>query len=202
MTNDEDIFSAFPAEREILSGLVRDGNAADWSWVIEIGCLRGRTSAVLALECAAAGRKLLCIDPWDGRTDGSGADNFEAFTRATKRYADRGVVAVVRASSQEADVPDGVWGNVGLVLIDGDHRPPAPLLDMLTYWPALAPGGCLAVHDTFDAGWGPGVMAAVDEFAARAAPVTVVHHVYYPTADEVARHGHGRSGLAVIRKGS
>jgi hypothetical protein len=54
---------------------------------------------------------------------------------------------------------------VDLIYIDGGHREEEVAMDLNNYWNILRPGGVFT-GDDYTSGW-PGVIAAVDEFAAR-----------------------------------
>lgn len=185
-------FSAFPSEKKLLSELLSESPG---TVAVEIGCLLGSTSVVLAAAARLAGKKVWCLDCWDGTQDGSGEDNYNRFLEVTAPLAD--VITVYRGRSQTIPLPDA---DVGFVFIDGDHSRDGCLGDLRRFWPLLTPGGVLTVHDAFDVGWGPGIRDAIDTFCRELGPVTVTHSVYYPDATEAATHRHGVSGVSIIRK--
>jgi hypothetical protein len=189
-----DIWSAFENERNKLTELLASSPSV-LGWAAEVGCLRGRTSRALAEACQLCGTRLLCVDPWDDRTDYSGEDNYQAFLLEIEPYKD--VVTVERRPSLEVTPPDGL----AFVFIEGVHRDVAQLMDMYHWWPALAPSGIMVLHDTFDAGWGFNIRKHLYAFTRDKLPCVVHHHVYHPTDAEAGRHGHGVSGLSWVFKG-
>src|SRR3989304_3870659 len=72
---------------------------------VEIGCLHGACSSLLAPVCEQFGRNLLCIDPWDARLwEGHDWENpFSDFSKGMHTWVKKGIVHVVRATSQSFD---------------------------------------------------------------------------------------------------
>lgn len=122
--------------------------------IVEIGSYRGRSAIVLAR--AAQGARVYAIDPHAGNDRGpreihGSAEAGEADNRTFhENLAQAGVAAAVehlRLPSQAALT--SVRGEVDLVYVDGAHRY-RPARDDLDAWGArVAPGGTLAVHDSF-----------------------------------------------------
>lgn len=148
--------------------------------VIEVGSLRGQSTAMLAL--ALAGRQsdalVVSIDP-----HADTPSNHDQ-VRNTLAHIDQHhrLVQIPRTSEQAA-----AWirpGSAALVFIDGDHEADAVAADFYAYAELLAPGGFLAFHDY---GYGPhngrpdvvpGVRPTVDRHVFnddRFAPVMLAH---------------------------
>lgn len=187
-------FSAFGAEREKLAGFIEQ---CPGRYAVEIGACRGATTAVLAEACRRAGKQLIAIDPWDDRQDEAGEEAYRAFLRAIEPYGR--LVTVMREDSQDADLPEEAKGNLCLVFVDGDHTYPRCRMDMERYYRLLAPGGCLAVHDTFCVYWGREVQKGFTEFIHRLPlPLEIHHFQYEPTLAEAADHDHKTSGISYL----
>ena len=191
--------STYDAERQFLRDCIV---TCPGQYVIEVGAYRGATTVHLA-ECARqVGKHVYVVDPWAGKY---GADEqvYNAFQKATAWWFD--VITVVRTTSQLAVLP-GALLNTCVAFVDADHAGEAPYNDMVKFWPYVAHGGVLAIHDYFDRVHGPGVSACVDRFAASLpAPQTLHLLKYFPTPEERRQHRTKRSGitgLAWIRKGT
>lgn len=114
--------------------------------VVEIGCWRGRTAAVLA---DGAQRLITTIDPLTPYRDGDetvrppDADAVRHEIRGTGRGD---LVRLVHASSP-AVAASWADGPIGLLFIDGDHREEAVRADWEAWSAHLAPGAVVAWHD-------------------------------------------------------
>ncbi len=188
-------YSMWPLEQRVLCDLIK---TVPGKWVIEIGCFQGNTTVKLAEVCAAVGKKLWCIDPWNGKQDLSDDEVYQTFLDRTRPYHDH--MHITRDGSQETALVSDITASCGLVVVDGDHSYEGCKSDLVRFWPLVLPGGAIAVHDYFDIGWGPGIQRAVKEFCQERAPIEVTHHVYYPTPDTFADYHHPESGLTVIKK--
>jgi len=169
--------------------IVQEGIAGDFA---ELGVYRGATASILATMARRAGRSVYLLDTFEGfpERDFVGVD-----TGRRVAYADTSIQAVRALVGEESvhfikgyfpesasAIPDAA--TFSLVHIDCDLY--APFKAALEYfWPRLAPGGFLVMHDYLSLHW-PGVEKAVDEFFADKAESIV------PIPDA--------SGTAVARK--
>lgn len=139
-----------PAELEWLGE-----QASSMRSVVEIGCLRGRSSYALAKACHG---RVFCVDPW-------GDDGWNAWNDAVgSRFSN---VVGIRESSPAAgaQVPDPV----DMVFIDGAHDYASVTAD-ISYWlprtQKLLCGHDYVPYSSLPAGDNPGfpdVAVAVDE---------------------------------------
>jgi hypothetical protein len=168
----------------ILSTSIRDrrdfgalANFHDVRVAVEIGVDRGNSA--LAFLSQWRGHTLYLVDSyrtyggdggkgfqWDRKTD------YDIAMRRMERHLAR--IRFLLADSAEAVSMIRDEYKVGFIYIDGEHSYDAVKQDIATWWPRLAPGGILAGHD-YHPRFG-GVIAAVDEFAAREGlPVYITH---------------------------
>lgn len=193
MTSDM-VYSAWKIEKQkLVEFLLGPGHYA-----IEIGSFCGSTSRVLALTCKILRKQLICIDPWQTKEDQS---RYLRYLENIKNLAD--TVITLRASSCAALelLPSDVRGNVCLLFVDGDHAYPQPLHDMIHYWPLIAEGGVMAVHDVFDVWWHGGIFRALTEFFEDKHGYCLEAINYIPTPDEARDAKHSSSGLIWAFKG-
>lgn len=139
---------------------------------VEIGVFQGYFSYYLLRHSRI--ESLWCVDNWAGKWM-----QFEEDARTCLReFADR--ARIIRMPSEEAAklAVDGA-SRFDFVYIDGNHRSRAVRAD-LDAWLPLAASPCLfAGHDYWQAGM-TGVVAAVNEFAAR------LHKPLYVTRERCA----------------
>jgi hypothetical protein len=182
------IYSAWKVEKQkLVEFLLRPGHYA-----IEIGSFCGGTSRILGLACKSLRKQLICVDPWKGDEGG------ECYSQYWNNVADlEGTVITLKAASCDALelLPKDIRGNACLVFIDGDHAYPQPLHDMTHYWPLLAAGGVMAIHDIFDVWWHDGIFHAVTEFFKDKPGCCLEAMNYIPTSDESRVARHHNSGL-------
>ncbi len=133
--------------------------------VIEIGSLRGRSLAMLAMALRGVGSEslLLSIDPHAEHR--SNADQLRVTLR---QIGEENRLTQIQCGSDQAChilAPR----SASLIFVDGDHSYRQVLADFQNYRDLLAPGGCIAFHDY---GYGnhngqpeadPDVRRAVDE---------------------------------------
>lgn len=137
-----------------------------WAAVVEIGTYRGRATAALALGCAESGAALTTIDHYQGVV-GAAADWSSSPARVQTTLAllplppamHPRVTYLAVASVQAAATWPGT--PVHLLVVDGSHDEASVTADLTAWWPYLAPGATVAVHD-YCAGHGDGVLRAVD----------------------------------------
>jgi len=134
--------------REELLLYVLARRAAEHGDVVEIGSFKGRSTWHLFRGLADAGSKhrVVAIDPQLLGTD----EEFTANMAATG-IADR---IEVRKSFSYDEAP-AFGRQVGLLWIDGDHSYAAARRDFDDWFPWVAEGGWIAVHDTVDLWYGP-----------------------------------------------
>ena len=110
--------------------------------VVELGCFVGWSSAHLAvgLHAAANGGRLWCVDS-DERYLNAARRNLEKLSLGDG-------VTWVRGLSLEDHVLTALPESIDLLFIDTSHEYEPTLAELRTYAPRLAPGGCIAMHDT------------------------------------------------------
>jgi SAM-dependent methyltransferase len=158
--------------------------------IVEIGCLFGRTAALLAMMNSRYDLgQVLCVDPWSLRSTEQGNDELRAASRdfdwdAFRRIFEVNVApfaqgrlnyihalstdgAKVYAASREVETPTfgrtTYEGAIGLLHIDGNHEYEHVLADAADWVPHVKPGGWL-VFDDYDWDWGDGPRRVVDDF--------------------------------------
>ena len=120
--------------------------------ILEIGSYRGRSTIVLALakRFADVDSDLIAVDPLPNEhpmaRDESGQLTARALFEANLKRANvRADVEFHQAYSQDLSQQ---WKRpLRLLWIDGDHSYPSTKRDFDLYWPHLADGGILAMHD-------------------------------------------------------
>lgn len=89
--------------------------------ILEIGCHVGLTTKIFAELAKKHGRKVVVVDPWDGRQEGN-QTVYEQFVENTSEYAD--IIEVNRMGSQEPQAVEKIkQGNFAFCWIDGLHTP-------------------------------------------------------------------------------
>ena len=192
-------YSTYEAEKTTLLDFITDRPG---HYVIEIGAFQGATTVRLADAVSRVGKHLIAIDPWNGYYSAD-EEIYRSFLHNIAPWNDH--VTVLRTTSQDAVLPSVVLENAALVFVDGDHAGEAPYNDMVKFWPYVAIGGVLAVHDYFDRLLGTNVSAAVDRFVRNLPPPQNLFLLrVYPTDWERRRHRSTRAdniaGLAWIVK--
>ncbi|SHF59639.1 Methyltransferase domain-containing protein [Jatrophihabitans endophyticus] len=125
------------------------------SAIVEIGSHQGRSTVVLGRAAAAAGARVIAIDPFIGGAMFGGSATRAKFER---NVADAGVDGVVQLVTQRSTVLRPAWDTpLAMVYVDGKHD----------YWTArddlrwvahVPPGAPVLVHDSFSS---IGVTAAI-----------------------------------------
>ena len=104
---------------------------------IEIGCMAGGTSKLLAEVCADYGRTLVCVDPWKNMDDYKWIDfaaHYPLFLEAIKPYADH--VKVIRLESQKPVTIQRIQEReYAFAFVDGDHSQEGARVDLQTVLP-------------------------------------------------------------------
>lgn len=132
--------------------------------VLEVGSYCGKSTVYLGTACREAGQTLYAVDHHRGSEEhqpgeeyhdpdlyDTGArkmDSFREFRRTLDRAGLADTVVPIVATSAQAGRH---WhAPLSLVFIDGGHSEEAALTDYRTWAGAIAPGGCLAIHDIFE----------------------------------------------------
>lgn len=156
-------------EARCLAGLARDQH------VLEIGSYCGKST----ISMAQAAKRVVCVDPFDGRGTPGERDTYSEFDRNLQAYGIRNVEAVV---SPFESAPKEVLGRrFGLIFIDGAHDYESVARDIRIARGLLGPSGVLAIHDyrrtpgNYDGRWDAGVTAAVDELLAAGGELLGLH---------------------------
>ena len=149
--------------------IVREGIAGDFA---ELGVYRGATASILATMARRARRSVYLLDTFEGFAEsdlvdidtGRGLHFADTSIEAVRALVGEGSVYFIKGHFPESasDIPD--TKTFSLVHIDCDLY--APFKHALEYfWPRLAAGGFLVMHDYLSLHW-PGAEKAADEFFA------------------------------------
>lgn len=156
--------------------IVKEGVEGD---IAELGVYKGGTATVLATIARHLGRTAYFLDTYEGFDD---ADFVGVDSGFTKTFTDTSLSAVRKVVGEESarfikgyfpqtatEIPEG--SRFCLVHLDCDLY--APMRSALEYfYPRMAPGGYLIMHDYSSLHWG-GAEKAIDEFFAdKAEPPT------------------------------
>jgi len=171
MTNTTpEIYGFFDFE-DIYGEAVRD--AVSGARFVEIGCLFGKSTAFLAKEIQASGKRisLTAIDPWTHPMPElmkswlplhlQGCDPHANFLANMAHAGVAELVCAVRDVSVSA-ARRFEDASLDFVFIDGDHAYDAVAADIQAWLPKLKIGGVLAGHDYGHSSW-PGVGMAVND---------------------------------------
>ena len=156
--------------------------------IVEIGCLFGRTAALLAMM---ANRHdlgaVLCVDPWSLRSTEQGNEQLKAASQGFDWSSFRQIFEInvapfaagrlnyIHALSTEAyplyaagrAVETEVFGKtlyegaIGLLHIDGNHEYDHVVADVRDWVPHVKPGGWI-IFDDYDWDWGDGPKIVAD----------------------------------------
>lgn len=127
--------------------------------IVEVGSYRGKSAVALAYGVRDRGAAIpvYCIEPhrpFVGHYGGTfGSADRGAFYDTMCRSGAFEDVALINLSSE--DVTSAWKVPVGLVFIDGDHRPAQVRRDFECWEPHVVPGGRIAFDDALDPGCGP-----------------------------------------------
>jgi predicted O-methyltransferase YrrM len=136
--------------------------------LVELGCYKGRTTALITQACQDKGGRLTSIDPFirpGARYEASSAamwrDNLIRVGIKPPRLMEMtGDEAIERFEGKE----------LSFIFIDANHAYEAVLNDLRRWTPLLKVGGVVALHDMYHPGI-PGVCLAVADWFA-----TEAHH--------------------------
>ncbi len=160
--------------------------------VVEIGCLFGRTAALLAMLARRYDLgQVLCVDPWSRDELDQGSEalrkpsldydwdewrrmfeiNVAPFAQGRLNYIRATGAAGGAAYAQSRTVVTETFGEtnyegrIGLLHIDGNHDHAYVLADTEAWAPFVAPGGWI-IFDDYEWDWGDGVRIVADDFVA------------------------------------
>ena len=158
--------------------------------LVEIGCLFGRTAALLAMLARRYDLgQVLCVDPWSRDELDQGADalrepsqdydwdewrrmfeiNLAPFAQGRLNYirATGELGGAAYAQSRTVVTPafgeHRYEGRIGLLHIDGNHEYGHVLADVRAWAPFVQPGGWI-IFDDYEWDWGDGVRRVADGF--------------------------------------
>ena len=158
--------------------------------IVEIGCLFGRTAALLAMMNSRYGiGHVLCVDPWSLKSTEQGHEELQAasqgfdwgtfrrifevnvapFAQGRLNYIHAlssdgaKLYAARREIETETFGKTSYEGAMGLLHIDGNHEYEHVLADVRDWVPHVKPGGWL-VFDDYEWDWGDGPQRVVDAF--------------------------------------
>jgi predicted O-methyltransferase YrrM len=144
-----------PEERLLLYHLGR--KEAQGTIFLEIGSYLGASSCFLAAAARERGGVLHCVDTWSNEAMSEGRrDTWEEFRTNTMPFA--GVIRAHRGFS--TDMAVDFEDPIALLFMDGDHSYDACKADLEAWFPHLAQGALLVMHDF---GWAEGVKRVVEE---------------------------------------
>lgn len=176
--------SLWPEEQKKLAELA---NRSSGHYILELGVLRGKTTAYLANNTDKA---ILAIDPYE-MVDNDNTEIKADFHRNCDEHLRTGRIIHIQSRSDEAHqyMTEHVVGNCALVFIDWDGSMEDHYRDIVEYYPYLAPDGYLAIHDYFDRGTsqkGAKISDAIDLFMKSVEkPVVWESMLYYPKYSEM-----------------
>lgn len=97
--------------------------------IVEIGCLNGSTTQLLAATAHQFGRKVIAIDPWKVGTQNCAGGEYDNFCKAIEPF--KNSVEVVRLRSDDPAVLPHIPKNLALAFVDGLHEYETALQDIL-----------------------------------------------------------------------
>lgn len=137
--------------------------------ILEIGCHVGLTTKILAEIAQKHGRKVVVVDPWDGRQEGDEAV-FQEFLRNVENYKD--TISINRISSQSKEAIDMIQSSkFAFCWIDGLHTPQACMSDI------IACSTQVGIQAVDDLSWAPGLIEVYHKMSEE-----LGHQKYYNTS--------------------
>ena len=173
-----------------LLALMEAARRAPQGDIVEIGCLFGRTAALLAMMNSRYDLgQLLCVDAWSLQSTEQGNADLMAASQGFDWGAFRRIFEVnvapfaqgrlnyIHALSTDAakvyaagrEIETETFGRtryegaIGLLHVDGNHEYEHVLADVRDWAPWVKPGGWL-VFDDYEWDWGDGPRRVVDDF--------------------------------------
>ena len=130
---------------------------------VEIGSYCGRSTIWLGAAARASGTVLFAVDHHRGSEENQAGwehhdrdlvdeitGKMDTLPRFRRTVHDAGLEAVVVAIVGQSPVVAHHWGRpCAFVFIDGGHGVEPARADYEGWWPHVAPGGTLAIHDVF-----------------------------------------------------
>jgi MMP 1-O-methyltransferase len=142
--------------------------------IVEIGSWKGKSTIWLACGAADPANQVFAIDPHEQSLEDPAAKTLEELMANISRAGLEGAVVPVVATSHEAAA--AFHHKPGVVFVDGSHLEEAVRLDLADWFPKLAEGGVLALHDILNERWS-GPRRALRRFLWRSTEVTAVRFV-------------------------
>lgn len=139
--------------------------------LIEIGCLNGSTTVVLAEIAKLYNRRVIAVDPWDIGIQQCETGTYEQFAYTIRDSAK--MIDVIKASSLEPSAIEQIKNReLCFAYVDGLHTYDACLSDIRTCWHSPV----ICVDDT----WEPDVIRAVDDTIGNRIKIEVkpLHELY------------------------
>jgi predicted O-methyltransferase YrrM len=120
--------------------------------IVEIGSWKGKSTVWLASGVrSSAGTFVFAIDPHEQSLEDPGATTLEDLKRNLARSGvTDAVVPIVEMSHSAAPA---FQPTPGVVFVDGSHLQDAVRIDLDDWFPKLAEGGVLALHDVLNDRW-------------------------------------------------
>jgi len=130
----------------------------DSAVVVEIGSLRGRSTACLALGCKGTQKRVIAIDPFvDCRYDLAGAQSYFDVWRGNMERI--GVIDRIESLVMDSRQAGALWGQrqtpIHLLFVDGSHLRDDVIADFEDFFPWVVEGGVVAFHDILNNFVGP-----------------------------------------------
>ena len=143
--------------------------------IVEIGSWKGKSTVWLASGLRpSAGTQVFAIDPHERSLEDSNAVTLDDLKRNLQRSGVMdAVVPIVATSHDAASTFDKL---PGVIFIDGSHLEEAVRIDLEDWFPKLADGGVLALHDVLNERWS-GPRRALRSLLWRSTEITSVQFV-------------------------
>jgi predicted O-methyltransferase YrrM len=143
--------------------------------VVEIGSWKGKSTVWLACGVRPlAGSLVFAIDPHEQSLEDPTATTLDDLKQNLARSGVAQVVVPIVAASHAAATT--FEQTPGLVFVDGSHLEDAVRIDLDDWFPKLAEGGVLALHDVLNERW-PGPRRALRHLMWRSTEIDAVQFV-------------------------
>lgn len=140
--------------------------------IVEIGCLHGSTTVLLAEVARKYGQRVIAIDPWLVGTQNCSGGEYEIFQQTIAPFAN--TIDVLRMRSDDRRVHDVLWERpLSFAFVDGLHTYEAALHDIR--WVDHA--AVIAVDDLL---WSSEVRKAFVQAAVDSAGKRNLQSIYFP----------------------
>jgi predicted O-methyltransferase YrrM len=138
------------AEGELLFRLAR--SCPDGLPIVEIGSWKGKSTVWLAGGVRDRSlTKVFAIDPHEASLEDPAARTLDALRANLARAEVSGTVVPIVTGSHDA--APGFIETPGVIFVDGSHLEEAVRIDLDDWFPKLADGGVLALHDVLNDRW-------------------------------------------------